>query len=223
MPRLYLVATPIGNLGDITFRAVEVLKEVHYIAAEDTRKSRILLNHYAITGKRLVSYYGPREAEKARQLLKILLGGSSVALITDAGTPGISDPAGKIVRLAIENGIEVVPIPGPAAVTAALCASGARTDSFVFVGFLPVKKGRRAKLLKKLLEEERTVVLYESTHRIRKLLDELENEAPARKIVIARELTKKFEEFLRGSPSELKDKLTGKKTKGEFVVIIPPA
>ncbi len=217
---LYIVSTPIGNLGDISYRAVETLLSVTYIAAEDTRKSRILLNHYEIKGKKLISYYGPKETSKSLLLLKILLSGSSVALITDAGTPGISDPAGKIVRLAIENGIEIIPIPGASAMLAALPLSGFDTSSFLFEGFLPVKSGRRKKKLEDISLEKRTVVLYESTHRILKLIDELEESIPAREIVVAKELTKTFEQFMRGTPSKVKPMLEGKKSKGEFVVVI---
>ena len=220
---LYLVATPIGNLGDITIRALEILSNVDNIAAEDTRKSRILFNHHGIKPKRLHSYFGPKEETKARELLGMLKAGDSVALITDAGTPGISDPAGRIVRMAIENGVDIVPIPGPSALIAALPVSGFDTSSFVFEGFLPVKSGRRKATLEKIYLEERTVILYESTHRILKLLDELERDIPDRKVVVARELTKMFEEFVRGTPSELKAQLTGKRTKGEFVVLIEGA
>ncbi len=220
--KLYLVATPIGNLKDITYRAVEILREADYIAAEDTRKSRVLLSHYGIA-KKAISYYGAREEVKAEKLLGLLLKGYSVALITDAGTPAISDPALKVVRLAISHSIEVVPVPGPSALLASLCASGLDTASFVFEGFLPVKGGRRLKRLKELCEAGRTVVLFESTHRILRLIKELEAEIPERKIVVARELTKMFEEFLRGTPSEISRKLTGKKVKGEFVVLIPAA
>jgi len=217
---LYIVATPIGNLKDITYRAVEILSEVNHIAAEDTRKSRILLSHYGIKSNKLHSYFGPKETVKAQGLLKLLLGGESVALITDAGTPGISDPAGKIVRLALEEGVKIVPLPGPSALIAALPVSGLDTSSFVYEGFLPVKSGRRRKKLLELLDGERTVVIYESTHRILKLLDELEEDAPDRLVVIGREITKLFEEFLRGTATELKEVLVGKKTKGEFVVMI---
>ncbi|MDH5542902.1 MAG: 16S rRNA (cytidine(1402)-2'-O)-methyltransferase [Nitrospinota bacterium] len=214
------MATPIGNLGDITIRAVDILSTVDNIAAEDTRKSRILFNHHGIKPKRLLSYFGPKEEIKAKELLNLLEQGETVALITDAGTPGISDPAGRIVRLAIENGINIIPIPGPSALIAALPVSGFDTSSFVFEGFLPVKSGRRKATLERLYSEGRTVILYESTHRILKLLDELESDIPERKIVVARELTKMFEEFVRGTPSEVKAQLTGKRTKGEFVVLI---
>ncbi|MFQ5430910.1 MAG: 16S rRNA (cytidine(1402)-2'-O)-methyltransferase [Nitrospinota bacterium] len=220
--RLYIVATPIGNLKDITYRAVEILQEADYIAAEDTRKSRKLLTHYGIPGK-VVSYYSVKEDVKAQMLLGLLAQGKSVALVTDAGTPAISDPALKIVRLAISNGIDVVPVPGPSALVASLCASGLDTSSFFFDGFLPVKSGRRLSRLKELLASDRTVVIFESTHRILRLIDELHDEAPERCIVVARELTKIFEEFIRGTPAEVRQKLTGKKVKGEFVVLIPAA
>lgn len=218
--KLYIVSTPIGNLKDITYRAVELLSSVDNIAAEDTRKSRILLEHYGIKRKKLISYFGPQEERKSKILLKLLLSGESVALITDAGTPGISDPAGRIIRLAIANNVEIIPLPGPSALLAALPLSGFDISSFLFAGFLPVKSGRRLSRIRELCGQENTVVIYESTHRILKLLDELENEIPQRKVVIARELTKMYEEFLRGTPAELKKRLTGKKTKGEFVVLI---
>ena len=220
--KLYLVATPIGNLGDITYRAVKILKEADYIAAEDTRKSRILLNHYGIA-KKAISYYSAREEVRAKKLLGLLLEGHSVALITDAGTPAISDPALKIVRLAISNSIDVVPIPGPSALLASLCAAGLDSSSFSFEGFLPIKSGRRISRLKELCASGKTVVLFESTHRIVRLVKELEAEIPERKIVIARELTKLYEEFLRGTPAQLLEKLQGKRVKGEFVVLIPAA
>ena len=220
--KLYIVATPIGNLKDITYRAVEILNEADYIAAEDTRKSRKLLTHYGIPGK-VVSYYSAREDVKARELIGLLTKGKSVALVTDAGTPAISDPALKIVRLAITMDIEVVPVPGPSALVASLCASGLDTSTFLFDGFLPVKSGRRSKRLKELCASGQTVVMFESTHRILRLIDELAEEIPERKIVVARELTKIFEEFIRGTPAEVRQLLTGKKVKGEFVVLIPSA
>lgn len=217
------MATPIGNLGDITFRAVEALRAADCIAAEDTRTSRPLLDHYGITGKRLVSYFGPREDERARILLDVLMDGGNVALITDAGTPGISDPAAKIVRLAVANGITVTPLPGPSSLVAAMCAAGLDTSSFVFEGFLPVKSGRRASQLARIAAEERTVAIFESTHRIAKLLDELDQIMPERRIVVARELTKIYEEFLRGTPATIKSRMRGSRLKGEMVVIIPAA
>ena len=220
--KLYIVATPIGNLKDITYRAVEILKEADYIAAEDTRTSRKLLTHYGISGK-VISYYSAKEDVKARKLIELLADGKSIALVTDAGTPAISDPALKVVRLAITNDIEVVPLPGPSALVASLCASGLDTSSFLFDGFLPIKSGRRSSRLKELCASGRTVVIFESTHRILRLIDELNDEVPGRKIVIARELTKIFEEFIRGTPAEVRQILIGKKRKGEFVVLIPAA
>ncbi len=218
---LYLVATPIGNLKDITYRAVETLGRCDVIAAEDTRTSRVLLDQYGIVNKQMISYFGPREAERAETLLRMMLEGKNVALITDAGTPGISDPAVKVVRRAIANGINVVPIPGASSLLAAACASGLDTSVFVFVGFLPVKSGRRATQLKQCCQEDRTVILFESTHRIERLLGELEGLIPQRRIVVARELTKMFEEFQRGTPADIKSRMKGKKLKGEFVVLIP--
>ena len=220
IPALYLVGTPIGNLEDITYRAVETLKSVDHIAAEDTRKTRVLLDRYGIKGKHLISHHGPKEEQSAKGLLKLLERGDSVAIVSDAGTPGISDPAGKIVRLCRGACIAVVPIPGPSAVISALCAGGVDTSAFVFEGFLPIKSGKRMTKLRELAEEPRTVALYESTHRIEKLLKQLEEVMPDRRIVVARELTKIFEEFLRGTPAEVSAQLTGKKTKGEFVVLL---
>ena len=220
--KLYVVATPIGNLKDMTYRAVEILKMVDWIAAEDTRTSRKLLTHYGIQGK-VTSYYSAKEDVKAKKLLGLLMEGQSVALVTDAGTPAISDPALKMVRLAISNAIEIVTIPGASALTASLCASGLDSSSFLFDGFLPVKSGRRLSRLKELCASGRTVIIFESTHRIVRLIDELQDEVPERKIVVARELTKIFEEFIRGTPAEVRRQLTGKRVKGEFVVLIPSA
>ncbi len=218
---LYLVATPIGNLGDMTYRAVEILKTVDVIAAEDTRTSKRLLDHYGVGPKRMVSYFGPKEHQRAETLLHVLLEGKNVALITDAGTPGISDPAVKVVRRAIAHGITVIPVPGASALLAGLSGSGLDTSSFTFEGFLPIKSGRRLNALNRLAAEPRTVVLFESTHRIAKLLDELEQIMPERLIVVARELTKIHEEFLRGIPTEIKASIKGARLKGEMVVIIP--
>ncbi len=215
---LYIVATPIGNLRDITYRAVEVLREVELIAAEDTRKTKILLDFYEIN-KPMISYFSQNEHRRVPELINRLQYGSSVALVTDAGTPGISDPAYAIVHAAIEAGIQVVPLPGPTAFVSALVASGLPTDAFVFEGFLPMKKGRQT-LLRKLALEERTVILYESPHKISKTLGEIHQHFGDRYVVIAREMTKKFEEFLRGPVSEVKKELEGRTVKGEFVVVI---
>jgi 16S rRNA (cytidine1402-2'-O)-methyltransferase len=215
---LYLVATPIGNLDDITYRAVKILSGVDLIAAEDTRKSKILLDHYQIH-KELISYFAFNEAKRTPELIAKLKQGLSIAVVSDAGTPGISDPAYRLVHAAIDEGINIIPIPGASAFIAALIASGLPTESFVFEGFLPHKKGRKTKL-EELSRETRTVVLYESPHRILKTLGELLNFFGERKIVIARELTKKFEEIFRGTISEAKQHFTSKSIKGEFVVII---
>jgi 16S rRNA (cytidine1402-2'-O)-methyltransferase len=193
---LFLVATPIGNLEDITYRAITTLGSVDLIAAEDTRTTKVLLDRYGIT-RPMVSYFSRNERARSSQLVQRLLQGDSIALVSDAGTPGISDPAYVIVQEAIRNAIPVVPIPGPAAFISALIVSGLPTHSFVFEGFLPQKKGRKTKL-ERLAKEERTIVLYESPHRIVKTLNEISLYFGEREIVVARELTKKFEEVVRG-------------------------
>jgi 16S rRNA (cytidine1402-2'-O)-methyltransferase len=218
---LYLVATPIGNLEDITYRAVKVLSSVGIIAAEDTRKTKILLDHYKIN-KPMMSYYSYNEKVRAPQLIEKLLAGQSIALVSDAGTPGISDPAFHIVQKALENGISIIPIPGPTAFISALIASGLPTDRFVFEGFLPLKKGRKTKFeLMKL--ESRTIILYESPHRILKTLTDIQNYFGNRNIVVARELTKKFEEIVRGPIQSVRSELEKKEPRGEYVVIIEGA
>jgi 16S rRNA (cytidine1402-2'-O)-methyltransferase len=218
---LYLVATPIGNLEDITYRAVKVLTSVDLIAAEDTRKTKILLDHYHIS-KPMMSYYSYNEQARAPQLIEKLLSGQSIALVSDAGTPGISDPAFHIVQQALENGISIIPIPGPAAFIAALIASGLPTDRFVFEGFLPLKKGRKTKF-ELLKSENRTIIIYESPHRIIKTLTDIQTVLGNRHVVIARELTKKFEEIVRGAVSSVLTELTKKSPRGEYVVIIEGA
>jgi 16S rRNA (cytidine1402-2'-O)-methyltransferase len=215
---LYLVATPIGNLGDMTYRAVQILSTVDLIAAEDTRKTKILLDHYNIN-KPMMSYYSYNEEVRAPQLIEKLLSGQSIALVSDAGTPGISDPAFHIVRQAVDHGVPLVPIPGPAACIAALVASGLPTDRFVFEGFLPLKKGRKTKL-ESLRSESRTVILYESPHRILKTLNDIQNILGNRNVVVARELTKKFEEIVRGPLQTVLENLSKKSPKGEYVVVI---
>lgn len=217
---LYVVATPIGNLKDITLRALEVLKEVDFILCEDTRTSGILLKHYDLH-KELVSFNARMEEKKIDSVIKRLKLGDTCALISDAGTPAISDPGVRLVNAAQKNGIEVVGIPGANAAILALSIAGLPTDSFVFEGFLPQKKGRQ-KQLKILADEERTVVLYESMYRIEKLINELNEYMPNRIIAIGRELTKKFEELWRGLPNEILESLSEHKLKGEFVVIIAP-
>ena len=218
---LYLVATPIGNLEDITYRAVKVLTSVDLVAAEDTRKTKILLDHYHIS-KPMMSYYSYNEQARAPQLIEKLLSGQSVALVSDAGTPGISDPAFHIVQQALENGVSIIPIPGPTAFISALIASGLSTDRFVFEGFLPQKKGRKTKW-DSLKSESRTIIIYESPHRIIKTLTDIHTYLGTRKVVVARELTKKFEEIVRGSVQSVLTELTKKSPKGEYVVIIEGA
>ena len=217
---LYIVSTPVGNLKDITLRALETLKEVDFIACEDTRTSSILLHHYEIK-KELISLNAANENSKIEYVLGRIKNGESCAVISDAGTPGISDPGVRMISAAVKEGISVVPIPGATAVITALTISGLPTDAFVFEGFIPQKKGRQKKLLS-LSNEERTIVLYESTYRIEKLLNELNEYMPGRYVVVCRELTKKFEEVWRGTPQELLQSFNEKVSKGEFVVIIAP-
>ena len=218
---LYLVATPIGNLEDITYRAVKVLASVDLIAAEDTRKTKILLDHYGIS-KPMMSYYSYNEQVRAPQLIEKLLSGQSIALVSDAGTPGISDPAFHIVQQALENSISIIPIPGPTAFISALIASGLSTDRFVFEGFLPQKKGRKTKW-ESLKSEIRTIIIYESPHRIIKTLTDIQTYLGSRNVVVARELTKKFEEIVRGSVQSVLSELSKKSPRGEYVVIIEGA
>jgi 16S rRNA (cytidine1402-2'-O)-methyltransferase len=218
---IFVVATPIGNLGDITYRAVETLKEVDFIICEDTRVTNILLDHYGIS-KPLIVSNAKSESKMIERILEKIEDGKTCALVTDAGTPCISDPGVRLVnRLNAEN-VSVISIPGVSAVVTALSISGLPTDSFVFEGFLPQKKGRQ-KMLKLLSSEKRTIVLYESTYRIKKLLEELAGYMPDRQIVVARELTKKFEETWRGTASLILQNIDKKTVKGEFVIIISPS
>lgn len=215
---LYIVSTPIGNLEDISCRAVRVLSEVDLIAAEDTRTTKILLDRYNIRAS-LISYHNYNERDRSVQLIEKLKGGTSIAVVSDAGTPGISDPAYRIIHDAIENGIPIVPVPGPSAFLSALVVSGAPIESFIFEGFLPHKKGRKTKL-EFLARENRTIVLYESPHRLLRTLHDLQMHLGNRRIVVARELTKKFEEVLRGTISDLLQQLSSRSLKGEFVIVI---
>ena len=218
---LFLVATPIGNLEDITYRAVKVLGSVDLVAAEDTRKTKILLDHYNIN-RPMVSYYSYNEKARTPQLIEKLLAGQSIALVSDAGTPGISDPAFHIVQQALENGISIIPIPGPTAFITALIASGLPTDRFVFEGFLPSKKGRKTKF-ESLKSESRTIIIYESPHRIIKTLTDIRTYLGSRNVVVARELTKKFEEIVRGQIQFVLSELEKKEPRGEYVVILEGA
>jgi 16S rRNA (cytidine1402-2'-O)-methyltransferase len=219
---LYLVASPIGNLEDITLRALRTLKECDLIAAEDTRRTGILLKHFSIS-KPMLSYFQFNEAKRSEEIIQRLRRGEKIALVTDAGSPGISDPGERVVKAAIAAGFRVESVPGPSALVAALTASGLPADEFHFIGFLPHKSGQRRKKLESLATIEGTLVLYESPYRIEKLLGELKEIFPERSIVLARELTKKFEEFLRGKPAELLEQMQKRSIKGEFVVMIAQA
>jgi len=217
---LYVVATPIGNLEDMTLRALRILDSVDVIAAEDTRHTRRLLTHHGIS-KPLISYHDHNKVRQAPRLLEMLQAQQSVALVTDAGTPGISDPAYYLLQLLLAEDIRIVPIPGPTAVIAALSVAGLPTDRFVFEGFLPVKSGRRQRRLESLRDEPRTIVVYESPHRLVRLLQEIATHFGAdRRVVIARELTKHFEEILRGTASSLHADLQHRSIKGECTVLI---
>ncbi|MBI2688811.1 MAG: 16S rRNA (cytidine(1402)-2'-O)-methyltransferase [Acidobacteria bacterium] len=216
---LYLVATPIGNLEDISVRALRVLKEVDRIACEDTRHSRKLLEHYGIE-KPLISYHEHNERERGEELLAALRAGDRIALISDAGTPLISDPGYRIAAAAAAEGIAVIPIPGASALLTALCASGLPTDAFVFGGFLPPKQGQRRKILESWAEVPATLVFYEAPHRITETLDDVDAVLGDRPVVLARELTKIHEEFLRGTARELLAQLKPANTRGEMVLLI---
>ncbi len=215
---LYLVSTPIGNLDDITLRACEVLKHVDGIAAEDTRTSSVLLKHHHINTP-VTPHHDFNKEKVAPRLLERLASGEALAVISDAGTPGISDPAFYLVREAIRAGITIVPIPGPAALLPALIVSGLPTDRFVFEGFLPVKKGRKTRL-ELLTEEPRTIVLYESPHRIHRTLKDLFEVMGERQAAVVREITKKFEEVVRAPLSELVASPERITLKGEFVLVV---
>jgi len=216
---LYLVATPIGNLEDITLRALRTLKECDVIAAEDTRHTGQLLKHFQIS-KPLISYFQFNEARRSEEIIERLRRGEKVALVTDAGSPGISDPGERVVKAVIAADLRVEPVPGASAVVAALTASGLNTGEFHFVGFLPHKSGQRRTQLERLKAVPGTLVLYESPYRVEKLLGELKDMLPERRVVLARELTKKFEEFLRGTPAELIQRIGSRTLKGEFVVLV---
>ncbi len=223
-PGLYLVGTPIGNLEDITLRAVRVLKEADQIACEDTRQTQKLLNHYGIT-TRTVSYHEHNELTRAPELLLDLEGGARVALVTDAGMPGISDPGFRLISLAIRHHIPVVPIPGASAFLAALVASGLPTDSFRFNGFLPAKGGQRRQMLESIAASPRTQVFYEAPHRVKEAVEDVvATLGPERQIVIAREVTKIHEEFLRGRAGEILEVLSARgDIKGEITLLIGKA
>jgi 16S rRNA (cytidine1402-2'-O)-methyltransferase len=220
---LRLVATPIGNLEDITYRAVRVLREADLIACEDTRQTRKLLDHYGIHTP-TISYHEHNEAERAAELAARLAAGASIALVSDAGMPLVSDPGYRVVRAAIEAGIPVEPVPGASAALAALAASGLPTDAFRFGGFLPHKAGQRLKLLESLSGEQATLIFYEAPHRILESLEAIERALGPRPVVVARELTKIHEEFLRGTAAEVRAQLGARgAVKGEITLLIGKA
>lgn len=214
---LYLVATPIGNLEDITLRALRILKEVDLIAAEDTRQTLKLLNHYEIN-KPLISYHRHNEETKSEILIEKLRNGENIALVSDAGTPGICDPGEEVIKKAIEDNIEVIPIPGACAMINALIVSGISTKEFEFLGFLPLNKKLRRQKLKEIEKSNRTIIIYEAPHKMKTTLDDLKEILKDRKIVLARELTKIHEEFIRKSIDELLSEIDT--IKGEMILII---
>lgn len=217
---LYVVATPIGNMGDMTYRAVETLQHVDMIACEDTRETKKLLQHYGIENVQLRSYHGHSSEKQHEAIITVLLEGTSIALVSDRGTPGISDPGERLIAACIARNIQVIPLPGASAVITALQASGVSTSSFIYKGFIPHKKGRQT-LIQEILAADTTVVCYESPHRILKTLDAMKDSS--KQIVLGRELTKTYEEFLRGTAAELFEELTNRDSiKGEFVIIIAP-
>jgi 16S rRNA (cytidine1402-2'-O)-methyltransferase len=219
---LYLVATPIGNLEDITLRALRVLRECDLVAAEDTRRTGMLLRHFQIH-KPLISYFQFNEARRSQEIVERLKRGETIALVTDAGSPGISDPGQRVVHSVLAAGGRAEAVPGPCALIAALTASGLPTGEFHFIGFLPHKSGQRRRELERLKTLPATLALYESPHRIAKLLSELVQVMPDRQVVVARELTKRFEEYLRGTPAELEASTRDRSWKGEVTVLIAPA
>ena len=219
---LFVVATPIGNLADLTFRALETLQSVDLVAAEDTRHSGILLKHYGIR-KPLISYHEHNEAKRTAELIEQLKQGAHIALITDAGTPGLSDPGARLIKECIKSSLEFTVVPGPSSIVAALVGSGFAMDHFSFRGFLPVKSGRRERELRAAAEQNETVIFFESPYRLTKTLNACTAIMPDRQLCVARELTKKFEEFRRGTPAELLAHYEAKPPKGEIVLVIGQA
>jgi 16S rRNA (cytidine1402-2'-O)-methyltransferase len=217
--RLYIVGTPIGNLEDLTIRALKVLKDVHTIACEDTRHTRKLLVKYEIQ-KNLISYFHPREAQKTPKIIGLLKQGHDVALVSDAGTPGISDPGFPLIREAIKTGIGIHVIPGVSALTAALSGAGLPTHRFLFVGFAPPKAVATRKLLTSLKDEIATIVFFLPPRRLLAFLDEIQESMGPRQVVVAREMTKIYEEFIRGTPDEIIKQIDGKTLKGEATILI---
>jgi 16S rRNA (cytidine1402-2'-O)-methyltransferase len=216
---LYICGTPIGNLEDITLRVLKILKEVKLIAAEDTRHTKKLLNHYRINTK-VTSYYEYNKFKKATYLVEILKNGQDIALVSDAGMPGISDPGYVLVNLALKNNIKIIPIPGVSALITALVVSGLPADKFIFEGFLPRKIKERKRYFKSIENEERTVILYETPHRLKRALKDMLEIWGDRKIVVARELTKKYEEIIRGKLSRVLSEINAKDIKGEITLVV---
>jgi 16S rRNA (cytidine1402-2'-O)-methyltransferase len=217
--RLFIVATPIGNLDDISFRALKTLEDVYVIACEDTRQTIKILNKYHIK-KRMISYFHPKEQKKVPKILRILMEGKDVALVSDAGTPGMADPGYPLIMEALAQGIEIIPIPGPSALTTALSASGLPTHRFLFLGFPPPKKEASRKSLESLKNESSTLIFYLPTRKLPGFLKVIQETLGERTVVIARELTKKHEEFVRGNPTELLKILEKKPMKGELTLLI---
>lgn len=221
MGTLYIVATPIGNLDDITLRAINTLRDVPVVACEDTRHTQLLLNHLGITNKRLIACHSHNEAASSQGIVNLLLQGQDVAYCSDAGTPGVSDPGSRLVCAVRAAGLSIIPIPGPSALTTLISASGLQGKTFTFEGFLSPKPGRRRNRLSELLTRAEAFVIYESPFRIQKTLSDLQSLDDTRHIVLGREMTKAFEEFLFGTPSEVLAQL--KVIKGEFaLVVLPP-
>lgn len=216
---LYIVSTPIGNREDITLRALRILKEVDLVAAEDTRHTGLLLNHFGIQSP-LTSYFEGNELKKKEFILSKLMQGEQVALVSDAGTPGISDPGFRLVRAAAENRIPIVPVPGPSAVIVALSVSGLPTDAFLFKGFLPHKMKKRRDLLNELADVRETLIFYESPHRISETLKDIYEVLGDREMVLTRELTKIYEEILRGKVSDIRNQVGERPLKGEITLVI---
>lgn len=216
---LYICGTPIGNLEDITLRALKILKEVKLIAAEDTRHTKKLLNHYQINTK-VTSYHEYNKFKKATYLVEILKNGQDIALVSDAGMPGISDPGYVLINLTLKNNIKIIPVPGASAVITALVVSGLPTDKYVFEGFLPRKIKERKRYFKSIENEERTIIFYEVPHRLKRALKDMLDVLGERKIVIARELTKMYEEIIRGKLSQVLTEISTKEIKGEITLVV---
>jgi len=217
--KLYICGTPIGNLDDITFRAVKTLENVDLIAAEDTRRTEQLLNHFKIDNK-LTSYHEHNEREKAKKLIAELKDGYDIALVSDAGMPEISDPGLILIKEAIKVNIEIIPVPGPTALIPALVVSGIQTDKFSFFGFVPKKGKEREEFIEELINEEKTSIFYESPYRVKKIFEDLSEKIPERKAALVREITKIHEEKIYGTVNEIIKKIESKEIKGEIVVVI---